>query len=203
VLCADVLDYGKLSQLMRYIRGTRELALRLVCDYPIVVNAYVDASYATRPDFKSQAGVAITLGQGTIYPSSRKQSIVSKSSTEAELVAVSDSMGQLIHTRNFILDLGYTVGPSHLHQDNKETMSLIDNGRSNSSRTRHISIRYFFVADRVRGGEVVVIWCPSTEMVSDMLTKPVSVTELGIQRPRLLGDIRAQGNKVASANKMG
>jgi hypothetical protein len=36
------------------------------------------------------------------------------------------------------------------------TMALLRNGRSNSSRTRHIDIRYFFMSDRMAAGEVVL-----------------------------------------------
>jgi hypothetical protein len=52
-------------------------------------------------------------------------------------------------------------------------MALVKNGTSNSARTRHIAIRYFFVADRVKSGEIKVQYMPTGEMLADILTKPI------------------------------
>ena len=65
------------------------------------------------------------------------------------------------------------VGPAVVYQDNKSTMALIAKGRSTSSRTRHIHIRYFLVKDKVESGEVVIRHAPSEDMVADILTKPL------------------------------
>jgi hypothetical protein len=187
VLAPTVADQDKLKQAIKYIRGTPLLGLRLTCDEPLSIKSYVDASYGTNNDYKSQTGVALTLGQGAVYAASTKQKIVVKSSTEAELVGISDALGQVIGLRNFIMELGYDLGPARVMQDNKATMAMVSNGRSTSSRTRHISIRYFFVADRVKSGEVVLEWASTTDMVSDMLTKPIVGAEHAVHRGRLLG----------------
>ena len=51
---------------------------------------------------------------------------------------------------------------------------LEKNGRASSGkRTRHINIRYFFVADRVKSGEVSIDYCPTGSMVGDFFTKPL------------------------------
>jgi hypothetical protein len=53
-------------------------------------------------------------------------------------------------------------------------MLLEKNGRGSSSkRTRHINIRYFFVADRVANGEVKIEYCPTGDMLADYFTKPL------------------------------
>ena len=39
--------------------------------------------------------------------------------------------------------------------------------------TRHIDIRYFFVTDRVKNGEMRIEYCPTTDMVADFFTKPL------------------------------
>jgi hypothetical protein len=53
-------------------------------------------------------------------------------------------------------------------------MLLEKNGRGSSSkRTRHINIRYFFVADRVAAGEVKIEYCPTADMLADFFTKPL------------------------------
>jgi hypothetical protein len=128
----------------------------------------------------------ITLGKGPIYAGSTRQRINTKSSTEAELVGVSDYTGQVIFTRAFLEALGYDIGPAQIEQDNQATLALIRNGRSNSSRTRHIATRYFFVADRVRSGEVVMHYTCTEEMVADILTKALVGARFAELRAALL-----------------
>jgi hypothetical protein len=51
-------------------------------------------------------------------------------------------------------------------------MLLERNGRGSSSkRARHINVRYFFVSDRIKSGEMNVEYCPTGEMVADFFTK--------------------------------
>jgi len=54
------------------------------------VMAYVDAAYAIRDDSKSDSAVVIYVGRMLVYVSSRKQKCMSKSPTEAELIALTD-----------------------------------------------------------------------------------------------------------------
>ena len=69
---------------------------------PIHVIAYIDASFAIHPDMKSHTGCVITLEKGAIYAKSGTQRLMTKSSTEAELVALSDVSNQVLWTRNFL-----------------------------------------------------------------------------------------------------
>jgi hypothetical protein len=69
---------------------------------------------------------------------------------------------------------GFAVSNNILCQNNKSAMLLETNGRASSSkRTRHIEIRYYYVADRVAKGDLRVVWCPTDEMIADFLTKPL------------------------------
>ena len=116
----------------------------------------------------------ITLGEGAIYAKSGKQGLVTRSSTEAELVGLSDSSVQVIWLRNFLTEQGYQMGPAITCQDNESTIKLAQKGRSTSARTRHIAIRYFFIKDRIDTGEIELKQLPTHEMIADILTKPLS-----------------------------
>ena len=50
---------------------------------------------------------------------------------------------------------------------------LVGRAPSSGKRTRHINIRYFFVADRVKSGEIGIEYCPTDDMVGDFFTKPL------------------------------
>ncbi len=74
----------------------------------------------------------------------------------------------------FLKAQGFAVSNNILYQDNKSAMLLETNGRASSSNhTRHIEIRYYYVADPVGKGDLRVVWCPTDEMIADFLTKPV------------------------------
>jgi hypothetical protein len=116
----------------------------------------------------------MSLGKGSVYSASTRQKLNTKSSTEAELVGVDDVMPQVLWTRYFLEAQGYEVRDNKIYQDNQSTMLLAKNGRASSGkRTRHINIRYFFVADRVKSGEVSIDYCPTGEMLGDFFTKPL------------------------------
>jgi len=166
-------DWEKLSRLLRYLKGTIKLGLRLQVDTTIGILSYIDASYATHEDYKSHTGIVVSLGAGAIFAKSSKQRLNTKSSTEAELVGVSDGMGHVVWIRNFMIEQGYNVEEATIFQDNTSTLHLIDSGNIGSDRTRHISIRYYFVTDRVGTKEVKFSYLKSEDMVADLLTKPL------------------------------
>ena len=113
------------------------------------------------------------LDKGTVFARSVKQKIVTKSSTECEIVGVSDGLSQVIWTRDFLIAQGHSMAPATLYQDNTSTMAMIAKGRATSERTRHVNIRYFFVKDRVDAGEIVIEHMPTRLMIADILTKPL------------------------------
>jgi len=95
----DTDDYKKLTKVMQYIRNTKDITLTIEPDDE--AKWWVDSSYAVHPNMKSHTGIYMTLGKGAPYTASCKQKLNTKSSTEAELVAVDDSMGQVLWTRQF------------------------------------------------------------------------------------------------------
>lgn len=76
------------------------------------------------------------------------------SSTEAELVGVTDFNPMIIWTRYFLEAQGYKVTDNIVYQENKSTMLLAKNGKASSDkRTKRIKIRYYFVTDRIGTNE--------------------------------------------------
>ena len=141
----------------------------------MTIRSYIDAAYGVHTvSGRSHTGCAIVVGSaGPVYVKSSKQKIVTKSSTEAELVAVSDTASQCIHLRNFVIAQGYEVGPAIIYQDNLSCMALMKKGGPCSDRSRHINIRHFWLKERVDGDEVIVEHLGTEKMFANLLTKPV------------------------------
>jgi hypothetical protein len=120
------------------------MPLNLEADDNQIVKWWIDASFAVHPDMKGHTGGVMSMGKGGIYGTSTCQKLVTKSSTEAELVGVSDVLPQVVWTRKFLMAQGYHVRDSVVYQDNKSAILLEENGWASSSKhTRHINIRYF------------------------------------------------------------
>ena len=128
----------------------------------------------------------ITFGKGAIHARSAKQKLVSKSSTESELVALSDEASPVLWMRNFLLYQGYQPQPAKIFQDNKSTITMAEKGRSTSDKTRHINIRYFFVKHYMDSNELKIEYLPTEEMVADVLTKPLQGDLFKRMRNKLL-----------------
>jgi len=170
----DTDDYKKLVRVMKYLQATIDMPLRLKADGSGIVKWWVDASYAVHSDMKSHTGGTMSMGAGSVYSTATKQKLMTRSSTEGELVGVHDVMPQIVWTRYFLEHQGFKVNDSMLYQDNKSAILLEKNGRASSGkRTRHINIRYFFVKDRVDSKEIKIEHCPTEDMIADYFTKPL------------------------------
>jgi hypothetical protein len=85
-----------------------------------------------------------------------------------------DVMPQVLWTLYFLEAQGYKIDDNILYQDNKSSIQLETNGRGSSGkRTRHINVRYFFIADRVKSREIRIEHCPTGIMVADFFSKPL------------------------------
>ena len=182
-------DVEKLQRLIRYIHTTRDSGVVLMPGAGgISVRLFVDASYGVHSDGRSHTGSCVVIGDvGAVHCRSSKQLIVTKSSTEAELVGLSDSANQSIYIRTFLVAQGYKMGPVTIYQDNQSCMALVERGRSGAERTRHIQIRYFWVKERVDTGEVRVEYLRSEDMYANVLTKPLQGSQFLRERDSLTG----------------
>ena len=168
-------DKVKFIRILEYLYGTISDGLVLKIDESNP-NLYVfaDASYGISTiDRKSQSGMIIKLGNAMIIAKSKKQKIVTRSSTESELVACSDSVSYIIYITKLLKELNYPINKIIIYQDNISTINLISNQRPTSQRTMHIDIRYFFIRERKEMHNYEVKYISTDKMTADVLTKPL------------------------------
>jgi hypothetical protein len=183
----DTDDWKKLARVVRYLRGTKELNLTLEADGSGAIKWWIDASFAVHQDMRSHTGITMSLGKGSPFSASTRQRLNTKSSTEAELVGVDDGMSLITWVRRFMTEQGFVVNDNVVYQDNQSAMLLERNGRASSGRrTRHINIKYFFVSDRIKDGELRVEYCPTDDMWGDFFTKPLQGSKFRRQRAIIL-----------------
>jgi hypothetical protein len=164
-------DRQKLFHLLGYLQRTKERVLKLRPRGIFRLEAYIDASFALHPDGKSHTGVVILLGGVGVFFASRKQKCVSKSPTEAELVALSDNVGfvELFHEFvSFVLNC--KIGTPTVYQDNTSVISLVTIG-GGVMRTKHLRTRMYLVMEALKENRVRVKYVHTSEMFADGLTK--------------------------------
>ena len=198
VKAPDIDDWRKLGRVFKYIRNTISIPLILGWDGSGKIYWSDDAAFAVHADMRSHSGCVMSLGQGALLSQSNKQKLNTKSSTEAEIVGADDSMGLNIWSRNFFLHQGLSLpddAPSKpigkenlLSQDNTSAIRMENFGKQScTKRTSHISIIYFYITDKVKSGEVEVVYYPSSELVADYLTKPLQGSLFRKMRNSLMG----------------
>jgi hypothetical protein len=159
--------------LLRYLNGTIEKCLTLCIPDTknITITLFADSSFHTHSDGKSHSGACVSMGSGFVCWKSSKQSLTTKSSTKAELVAVSDQSALLFHAEKFLKGQGIIAEKKIIYQDNLSTIQLLKNKKSSSQRTAHINTKYFFLREKIEAKEIDIRHMPSAQMTADILTK--------------------------------
>ena len=190
VQTTDVDDWKKLNRMLKYLEGSidLELVIRLeVKGDELCIHWFPDAAFAVHPDMKSHTGAVVISGSGAINTISSKQKLNTRSSTEAELVAADDVAPQALWTMNFLAEQGYKSNTT-IYQDNMSAILLETNGRESSSkRTRHINIRYYFIADCVEKKHFTIKHCPTDDMTGDFPSKPLQGSKFQKHLRRIMG----------------
>ena len=164
-VCTDE-DMVKLVRVIGYLRREPDRGIVIDVGDDPAVGAFINAAYGVhKQDGKSHTGASLVYGiAGPVYVTSVKQSIVTKSSTESELVAFSDVASEALSLRNYLIAQGQSRKPAIIYQDNNSTMTLISKGGPCSGRSRHIDIRHFWISEKVADGSVIVVRCPTETM---------------------------------------
>ena len=119
---------------------------------------------------------------------SKQQKSVSLSSAEAEYVAVSESVKEVVFVVMILKSLGIKVkSPVTIKVDNMGAIYMTENSTTNS-RTRHVDTRYHYVREKVEDGEIEIVFVKSLENIADGFTKNVKGDIHGDHIQRMVWD---------------
>lgn len=166
---SDIID-GK--RILRYLNGTRCAGICYKKDSNCKeLLGYCDSDFAgdigTR---KSTTGYVIFFCGGPITWSSRKQPIVSLSSTESEYIAAAECTKELIYLKSMIEEIISESVSVNLKIDNQSAITLMKTGQF-SKRSKHIDVRYHFIHEKINEGLLNVQYCPTDKQLADIFTK--------------------------------
>jgi hypothetical protein len=149
--------------------------------------AYTDSNYAgDTEDRKSTSGYAFLLSSGAVAWSSKKQPVVTLSTTEAEFIAAAACACQSIWMRRILDELGFERSKcTDIFCDNSSTIKLSKNPVMHG-RSKHIDVRFHFLRDLTMDGIVKLEFCCSKDQLADIMTKPLTL-EVFTRLRELLG----------------
>ena len=122
-------------------------------------------------DHRSCAGHVFVQAGGPTAWGSQYQPTVALSTTEAEYMALTRVMKQILWMYTAMDEVGYPQPkPAILYNDNSGAVLLTQNTKNNI-KVKHINIRYHYICECVEDREIEVCHIASTNNLADMFTK--------------------------------
>ena len=119
----DVDDWEKLKRLLCFLSETINDVRVIGASSMENLHTWIDASFAVHDDMKGHTGGTMSFGKGVLHAKSSKQKLNTKSSTETELVGVSEYIPYTIWMKNFLHEQGYKV-TGNVYQDNQSAIKM-------------------------------------------------------------------------------
>uniref|UniRef100_A0A2N9GP76 Integrase catalytic domain-containing protein n=1 Tax=Fagus sylvatica TaxID=28930 RepID=A0A2N9GP76_FAGSY len=168
------LHYAVVLRILRYLKGTLFHGLHFSSQSSLTLQAYSDADWAGDPtDRRSTTGYCFLLGDSFISWRSKKQFVVTRSSTETEYQALADTTAELLWLRWLLQDLGIDCSTAVLiHCDNRSAIQIAHNDVFHE-RTKHIEIDCHFVRHHLLQGTLQLRSMSSQDQLVDIFTNPM------------------------------
>lgn len=175
------------KRVLRYIKGTLDFGMFYGRSSKLNLVEYTDSDYARDvDDRKSTSGYVFLLNGAAICWSSRKQDIVTLSSTEAEYVAATSSACHCVWLKGMLEELGAANGEcTEIMCDNSSTIKLSKNPVMHR-RTKHIDVRYHYLRNLCNEEVMKLVFVGTNDQVADIMTKPIKLDQF-VKLRSLLG----------------
>lgn len=168
--------WNGIKRVFKYLQGTASLGVSYHIDSGVTdILAYSDADWAGDVDTRhSTSGWICLLNGGPVSWSSRKQSVIATSTTEAELIAMCSATKEVVWLRKLLTDLYCKqLDATVLRCDNLGAISIVKNPES-IKRTQHIETQFFYTNDIYKKGKIQIIHVSTNDQLADPLTKPLN-----------------------------
>lgn len=171
--CASTALYKALKRILRYIKGTLNISL-VYNSSGHELKGFVDADWAGDVrDRKSTSGYILELYNCPVVWYSKKQLTVSLSSTEAEYIALSYAISEMLWLKKLLLDFNLEYKETMvIFEDNQSVIKILENNENNK-KLKHIDVRYNHILDNVNSGLVKLKYIQTSDNVADFFTKPL------------------------------
>jgi transposase InsO family protein len=159
-------------RILKYLKNAPGRGLFYRSSGHLRIEGYTDADWAGSPsDRKSTTGYCTFIGGNLVTWRSKKQSVVARSSAEAEYRAMAHTTCELTWLRTVLQEFGLlTQGPTPLYCDNQAAIHIASNPVFHE-RTKHIEVDCHFVRSKVESKDIITPFVPSGSQLADIFTK--------------------------------
>lgn len=168
-------DWERAKRVLRYLKGTIDYGVQYETkNGKDELVLYSDADYAgDKETRRSTTGYVSVFAGGPITWKSQFQKTVALSTMEAEYMALSAGVQEIIWMRRLMKELEEDNGtkPTTIYCDNQSTICFTKDP-VHHQRSKHIDVRYHFARQAQEENVVAVKYIPTELMVADPLTKP-------------------------------
>ena len=173
-------DMSHAMRVVRYLAGTDDVGPTFNGNTPLVATIFADASHCLHFTGHGHGGIIITLGSAPVHCMSYKLKLVTRSSSESELVVLEEASTYAVWYKLLLKELGVMIKdePITVYQDNMSTMFIASEGQGNFKRTKHLLVRESYVKERIDCGDIALMYKQTRSMSADFLTKATSRPKL-------------------------
>ena len=183
--CPTTTHWTAVKRILRYIKGTFDHGI-FFQPGSLCLEAFSDADYAGSPDDRrSTGGYCVYLGANLISWSAKKQSTVSRSSTESEYRQLAHMATEISWLRHLMKDLRIFLPTPIIWCDNISSISLASNPVMHA-RTKHLEVDYHYVWEKVVRKELDIRYICSDDQVADVFTKGLSTPRFEKLKAKLM-----------------
>jgi hypothetical protein len=162
------------KNIFKYLRRTKDMFLVYGGEEELIASCYINASFDTDPDdSKSQSGYVFVMNGGAVSWRSSKQSVVARSTTEAEYIAASEAAEEAVWMKEFISELDVVpsaLNPMVIYCDNNGAIANTQEPSSHK-KFKHVKPRFHSIREHVANGDVKISKVHTDLNVADPLTK--------------------------------
>ena len=195
-----------LKHIARYLQGTKDKGMILTPNAKnLKLDLFADADFAglfvaeDKHDpvgVKSRTGLLLNFGGVPILWSSKLQSEIALSTLEAEYIALSQGMRELVSARSMVLELAAKMDMdlkgastvSKAWEDNVGTQNLANSkGPLMTARTKHIGIKYHWFRSKIKPNEIEILRVSTDLQRADIFTKGLTWFAFEEKRKLVMG----------------
>jgi len=201
--CPKLSHERSINRICRYLLGTMDKGIVFRPDHSRGLECHVDADFAggwtggdsTNPEtVLSRTGFVISYAGCPIYWQSKLQSEIALSTTEAEYIALSMAMREVLPFLNLMSEISAFLPVNNnkpemictTWEDNRSCIKVAESPKF-TPRTKHIALKYHHFRQFVSNGTVVIKPIDTKEQTADILTKPLDEKQFVYLRKKLCG----------------
>jgi hypothetical protein len=165
------------KNVLRYLAKSKDMGICYESrgETAISIAAFADADFASNQvDRKSITGFIVKIAGAPVVWAAKKQTLVSQSTTEAELIALSAVSKMITWIQKLLVEIGIPFdNPITVYEDNQSVIKLVES-EAVHARTKHIDTRYFYIREQIAQGCQAVKYIESKRNLADIMTKHIS-----------------------------